>query len=36
MDHYCTVRDSKVIMKLNAGQNTRGNFSVGAGVGWQW
>ncbi|ENA2058402.1 YadA-like family protein, partial [Escherichia coli] len=26
----------KVIMKLNAGQNTRGNFSVGAGVGWQW
>ncbi|EOA8705193.1 TPA: hypothetical protein ACHYJ5_005571 [Escherichia coli] len=23
-------------MKLNAGQNTRGNFSVGAGVGWQW
>ncbi|EOK1261321.1 YadA-like family protein [Escherichia coli] len=25
-----------MIMKLNAGQNTRGNFSVGAGVGWQW
>ncbi|EEC8164856.1 hemagglutinin [Escherichia coli] len=28
--------NGKVIMKLNAGQNTRGNFSVGAGVGWQW
>ncbi|EPB0106825.1 hypothetical protein ACQ9S6_004576 [Escherichia coli] len=21
---------------MNAGQNSRGNFSVGAGVGWQW
>ncbi|ELW6926052.1 YadA-like family protein [Escherichia coli] len=28
--------NGKMIMKLNAGQNTRGNFSVGAGVGWQW
>ncbi|HAX4226773.1 TPA: hemagglutinin [Escherichia coli] len=28
--------NGKVVMKLNAGQNTRGNFSVGAGVGWQW
>ncbi|EOU7452458.1 YadA-like family protein [Escherichia coli] len=28
--------NGKVIMKLNAGQNTRGNFSVGAGVGRQW
>ncbi|EOM3171270.1 YadA family autotransporter adhesin, partial [Escherichia coli] len=28
--------NGKLIMKMNAGQNSRGNFSVGAGVGWQW
>ncbi|MBW9853635.1 hypothetical protein FJD05_22490 [Escherichia coli] len=32
-----TISDNgKVILKMNAGQNTRGNFSVGAGVGYQW
>lgn len=28
--------NGKVILKLNTGQNTRGNYSVGAGIGYQW
>ncbi|HGT9981121.1 TPA: YadA-like family protein [Escherichia coli] len=32
-----TISDNgKVIMKLNAGNNSRGDYSVGAGVGFQW
>lgn len=32
-----TISDNgKVILKMNAGQNTRGNLSVGAGIGYQW
>lgn len=28
--------NGKVIMKLNAGNNSRGDYSVGAGIGFQW
>ena len=34
---YSHATDSnKVIIKLNAGATTQGNFSVGAGFGYQW